>query len=132
MRWSGECQVAVQRWVAMPGPRMLFAMRVRVLFFGVLRDVVGAPERALEVAAGATAGEVLEICRAGAEGGVWRSLAVAVNQEYVGRDRVLGEGDEVALLPPVSGGCGGAESGWNLKAGERVEEVIRPGPRGTE
>ena len=79
-------------------------MRVRVLFFGVLRDVTGVPERGLEVAAGATAGEVVEVCRAGAEGGVWRSLAVAVNQEYAGRERVLVEGDEVALLPPVSGG----------------------------
>ncbi len=58
----------------------------------------------LEVQAGATAGEVVELCRAGAEGGVWRALAVAVNQEYARRDRVLLEGDEVALLPPVSGG----------------------------
>ena len=79
-------------------------MRVRVLFFGVLRDGMGEPERELEVAAGSTAGDVVEACRAGAEGGVWGALAVAVNQEYAGRDRVLAEGDEVALLPPVSGG----------------------------
>ena len=58
----------------------------------------------LEVVDGATAGGVVERCRADAEGGVWGSLAVAVNQEYAGRDRVLSEGDEVALLPPVSGG----------------------------
>ena len=83
---------------------MLLGMRLRVLFFGVLRDVMGVPERSVELAAGATVGEVVEICRSGAEGGVWGSLAVAVNQEYVGRDRVLAEGDEVALLPPVSGG----------------------------
>ncbi len=45
------------------------------------------------------------MCRSGARGDVWGSLAVAVNQEYAGRERLLAEGDEVALLPPVSGGC---------------------------
>ncbi len=83
---------------------MLLAMRVRVLFFGVLRDGMGVAERELEVVDESTAGDVVEICRAGAQGGVWGSLAVAVNQEYAGRERVLAEGDEVALLPPVSGG----------------------------
>ena len=83
---------------------MLLGMRVRVLFFGVMRDVMGRAEQWLEVAAGATAGEIVEGCRAGAAGGVWGVLAVAVNQEYAARDRVLVEGDEVALLPPVSGG----------------------------
>ena len=37
--------------------------------------------------------------------GLWRSLAVAVNREYASQAVVLREGDEVALLPPVSGGC---------------------------
>ena len=83
---------------------MLLPMRVRVLFFGVLREVMGEAEREMEVAAGAPVGDVVEVCRAGAEGGIWVSIAVAVNQEYVGRERVLAEGDEVALLPPVSGG----------------------------
>lgn len=36
---------------------------------------------------------------------LWRSLAVAVNREYASPDAALGDGDEVALLPPVSGGC---------------------------
>lgn len=35
---------------------------------------------------------------------LWRSLAVAVNREYSLQDVVLRDGDEVALLPPVSGG----------------------------
>ncbi len=83
---------------------MLLAMRVRVLFFGVLRDSMGVAERELELETGATVQEVVERCRAGAEGGVWEALAIAVNQEYARRERVLAEGDEVALLPPVSGG----------------------------
>ena len=65
---------------------------------------MGARERELEIDAGATAQDVVTICRGDAEGGIWTALAVAVNQEYVGRDRVLADGDEVALLPPVSGG----------------------------
>jgi hypothetical protein len=36
---------------------------------------------------------------------LWRSLAVAVNREYSSHGAVLRDGDEVALLPPVSGGC---------------------------
>ncbi len=36
---------------------------------------------------------------------VWKTLAVAVNREYAGLETVLQDGDEVALLPPVSGGC---------------------------
>ena len=85
---------------------MLWAMRVRVLFFGVLRDVMGAAETAVDMTEGGTAGDVVDMCRAGGDAAVWKSLAVAVNQEYAGRGRVLAEGDEVALLPPVSGGCG--------------------------
>ncbi len=84
---------------------MFLDMRVRVLFFGVLRDVMGVSERSLEMAVGATAGDAVQLCRSGgADGAVWGSIAVAVNQEYAGRERVLAEGDEIALLPPVSGG----------------------------
>ncbi len=82
-------------------------MRVRVLFFGVLRDLMGAAERDFEMTTGATAGDVVSLCERGkTESALWRSLAVAVNQEYAGRERALAEGDEVALLPPVSGGRG--------------------------
>nr|WP_232298866.1 MoaD/ThiS family protein [Granulicella tundricola] len=38
-------------------------------------------------------------------GGMMGSIAVAVNREYAGMETVLNDGDEVALLPPVSGGC---------------------------
>ncbi len=40
-----------------------------------------------------------------AAGRIWSSMAVAVNQEYASVDSVVQDGDEVALLPPVSGGC---------------------------
>ncbi len=82
-------------------------MRVRVLLFGMLRDVVGAAECEVEAAEGATAGEVLEQVReraGGAGGSVWGSVAVAVNEVYAGRGTAVRAGDVVALLPPVSGG----------------------------
>ena len=43
------------------------------------------------------------------------SLVVAVNQEYRGHEHVLAEGDEVALIPPVSGG--GRSVSWSRQAG---------------
>lgn len=81
-------------------------MQVRVLFFGLLKDVVGASQRTVEVTPGASVGELLDLCRGktSKQSEVWMRLAVAVNQEYASRSTVLAEGDEVALLPPVSGG----------------------------
>jgi molybdopterin converting factor small subunit len=93
-------------------------VQVRVLTFGVLRDIFGVADVAVELPDGATAGELLRILRGrtsnsamgsemgdGREERVWRSLALAVNREYSSPDAVLQDGDEVALLPPVSGGC---------------------------
>jgi molybdopterin converting factor subunit 1 len=88
-------------------------MQVRLLYFGVLRELAGGPEETVELKEGATVGELIEILRGrtsndstgkGADEGLWRSLAVAVNREYSSLGVVLREGDEVALLPPVSGG----------------------------
>ena len=87
---------------------------MRVLYFGVLRELAGGPEETVELLEGATVGELIGILRGrtsndsrgkGADEGLWRSLAVAVNREYASQAVVLREGDEVALLPPVSGGC---------------------------
>jgi molybdopterin converting factor subunit 1 len=81
-------------------------MRVRVLLFAVLRDAAGAGEVALDVEDGTTA-------RAAAArlGGKYPSLkpflskvAFAVNRNYAPATTELHEGDELALIPPVSGG----------------------------
>ena len=83
-------------------------VRVKLLYFGVLRDRFGTSDEALDLEDGATVGELLDRLRPRApeDDRLWRSLAVAVNREYSGPDMVLRDGDEVALLPPVSGGCG--------------------------
>ncbi len=79
---------------------------MRVLLFGVLRDLFPEPIESLEMPAGATVATLLDHfrVRASQHGNLWQSLAVAVNQQYAALSHPLAEGDEVALLPPVSGG----------------------------
>ena len=81
-------------------------MRVRVLYFGILRDIFADAAEELELNDGATVADLLANRRANHvrlqqfEG----SLAVAVNEAYASATTILSDGDEVALLPPVSGG----------------------------
>jgi molybdopterin converting factor subunit 1 len=83
-----------------------FPMRVRVLYFAILKDVFGCEREELELPAGESVGGLLEVLRGrGVAANVWGSIAVAVNQEYALAGVVLKDGDEVALLPPVSGGA---------------------------
>lgn len=81
-------------------------MTVRTLLFAAYRDLAGTDEVALDLPAGATARDL--VARLRAQGGAWERLpsapAVAVNLEYASLDTPLREGDEVALIPPVSGG----------------------------
>ncbi len=81
-------------------------MRVCVLYFGVLKDVVGHGRSEMDLPEGASVAELLEAHRGLGKGqeSLWESIAVAVNQEYARAGDVLKDGDEVALLPPVSGG----------------------------
>lgn len=80
-------------------------MRVRVLYFGVLKDGFGRESEWLELAEGASVGDLVGGCRGRFAGAPWDSIAVAVNREYARGTDLLREGDEVALLPPVSGGA---------------------------
>lgn len=81
-------------------------MRVRVLFFGVLREVFQRDEDTIELSSTAKISDLLAHYSAIApeKDGLFPSLAVAVNQQYASRNHALQDGDEVALLPPVSGG----------------------------
>jgi molybdopterin converting factor subunit 1 len=82
-------------------------VKVDVLYFGVLKDLLGSDRDAAELSDGANVGDLLRLIEAGKDRdqAVWKTLAVAVNREYAGLETVLRHGDEVALLPPVSGGC---------------------------
>jgi molybdopterin synthase catalytic subunit/molybdopterin converting factor small subunit len=94
-------------------------MQIHVLFFGMLKDLAGRPSDSLNLPENATLGDVLNHY----EVAIPRlkdfalSLAISVNQQYAAPDTKLSPGDEVALLPPVSGGSAeGAESGRGRRA----------------
>ena len=69
--------------------------------FAGLRERAGVSERELELADGARVADVWAPLGLGQEPS---GLVYAVNRSYVERDRVLADGDEVAVIPPVSGG----------------------------
>jgi molybdopterin synthase catalytic subunit len=99
-------------------------MQIRVLAFGILRELLPSADFCLDLASPCSVGQVIDQlaeqhgaaaahapaarvqpCSAAiAVADIWASIAVAVNREYVDRSRQLAEGDELALLPPVSGG----------------------------
>jgi MoaE-MoaD fusion protein len=76
-------------------------MRVRVRLFAGLRERVGTGENEMDLPEGARAKDVWDLLQVGPEP---EGLAYAVNREYVEREHPLSDGDELAIIPPVSGG----------------------------
>jgi molybdopterin synthase catalytic subunit/molybdopterin converting factor small subunit len=76
-------------------------VKVRVRLFAGLRERAGWGEREVEI----TGGRVGDVWAALGLGEEPAGLLYAVNQEYAERDGELAEGDEVAVIPPVSGGA---------------------------
>src|SRR5688572_26423141 len=76
-------------------------MQVRIRLFAGLRERAGTGARTLDLADGATLGDVWPALELGDEP---TGLLYAVNKRYAEGDAALAEGDEVALIPPVSGG----------------------------
>lgn len=81
---------------------------MRVLLFGILKDLAGQSSATVEMPQGAPLRDLIAECEARFPKikGSLLSLACAINQEYAAADSILKDGDEVALLPPVSGGSG--------------------------
>jgi len=81
-------------------------MNVKVLYFAALRDLFGRGEEWVSLPEGENLrGLALNLCaRHPKLEGQLKSLAWGVNFEYAGMETGLNQGDEVALLPPVSGG----------------------------
>ncbi len=84
-------------------------MEVTVRLFAMLRERAGAPEVTLDLPDGARVRDALDSLAGLAEG---IPLVMAVNREYADADRVLDAGDELALIPPVSGGEGAEATTW--------------------
>ena len=96
-------------------------MRVRVLFFGMLRDLAGSSGNSLDLPEGAVVRDVLDhyVKKIPSLNKSLPSLAVAVNQQYAGPETQLKSDDEAARPPPVSGGSGKEE-------GEPSRQPARP------
>jgi len=99
-------------------------MRVRVLLFAALREAVGEKTLELELRDRATLADALaqlesqhrELARYGGR------LLIALNEERVPRTAPLSDGDEIALLPPVSGG---SERAWIDSAPLSLDALVR-------
>jgi molybdopterin converting factor subunit 1 len=81
-------------------------VRVKVRLFARLRDIAGTAELTRDVSPGATIGTVWrQLAGEYPELGPYeRSISSAVNADYARMDHVVRDGDEIAFLPPVSGG----------------------------
>ena len=81
-------------------------MRIRVLFFGVLKDAAGVATEEPEIPVGFTLADLLQRYAAAkpALEEHFAAIAMSINQEFAHPTDILHDGDEVALLPPVSGG----------------------------
>ena len=81
-------------------------MTVRALFFAIYRDIAGTDTLEVTLHPGAVVADLVSAIRGLGAG--WDRLpaepAVAVNMEYASPRTPLRDGDEVALIPPVSGG----------------------------
>ncbi|MGA2509375.1 MAG: molybdenum cofactor biosynthesis protein MoaE [Candidatus Acidiferrales bacterium] len=100
-------------------------MRVRVLFFGQLKEITGVAQEDAELSEGARVEDLFErYGRRFPKLAAFRaSVAASVNQEYAGWRAPLASGDEVAFLPPVSGG---QQTAIDEDVFQLVRQPIRP------
>ena len=81
-------------------------MKVRLLYYGILRDIIGQREASIDVTDGTMAVDVWQSLRArhAALGGYVRPPLTAINDSFVPPDFILRDGDELTFVPPVAGG----------------------------
>ena len=81
-------------------------MKVTVRFFAMFREQLGTGQATIDLPEGSTARDGFDTALADAPSlrGLAGSVMLMVNEEYVDRDHVLQEDDELAIIPPVSGG----------------------------
>lgn len=80
-------------------------MKITVVAYGIAKDIVGSSQLELETEDGSTVSATLELIKekfpAFKE---LTSILLAVNEEYAEDDHIIQAGDELVLIPPVSGG----------------------------
>jgi molybdopterin synthase catalytic subunit/molybdopterin converting factor small subunit len=91
-------------------------VQVRVIPFGVLKDWLGSSARVVDLPEGASVHDLLDRLGNAAPAQMLKGIAVSVNAEYAAAAQTLRDGDEVGLLPPVSGGCAPTAQAANTPA----------------
>jgi molybdopterin synthase sulfur carrier subunit len=80
-------------------------MKVKVLLFGIVREIAGSPELRLEYPQPICVDELLENVKEKYKKlRSLKSIVVAVNNEYAKPDQIINPDDEIAIIPPVAGG----------------------------
>lgn len=109
---------------------------IQVRFFAMLREQLGRSQETLTVPAGTTASEAYAAITADQPrlARLQRSMMLMVNEEYVRGDHVLDDGDELAFIPPVSGGEAASPTLFLVTAAEldpcAVESLVATGEAG--
>lgn len=80
-------------------------MKVELILYGISRDIVGGSTYLVEIKDGSTVKDVMDfLVSKFPDFNKLKSLLIAVNDEYANNEQVIEAGDEVVLIPPVSGG----------------------------
>jgi len=79
-------------------------VKVRVIYFAKVRDLVGQDEESLELSDDMHVHSLVEFLKIRHPQLIMNGVRIAVNEEFVTEEHPLRPGDEVALIPPVSGG----------------------------
>jgi molybdopterin converting factor subunit 1 len=103
------------------------AIAVKVRLFATLRQQAGWSEQMIHAPSGSTLGDLFALLMQATPGLklAGRAVYAAVNQSYAKMDRVLQEGDEVAIFPPVSGGARKV-TGTTMSERKRFEITTAP------
>ncbi len=80
-------------------------MKLKIAAYGIARDILGSNQVEYEVTENIDASELIKNLQKDYPDFIeLKSLMVAINNEYAEPGQVIGENDEVVLIPPVSGG----------------------------
>ncbi|MEQ6119948.1 MoaD/ThiS family protein [Reichenbachiella sp. MALMAid0571] len=80
-------------------------MKIELILYGISRDIIGGPTYSIEIKEGSTVKDVMDfLVSKFSDFSKLKSLMIAVNDEYASDEHIIKPGDEVVLIPPVSGG----------------------------
>lgn len=83
---------------------IIIIVKVKVFFFAQSREIVGRDRIEFEIQEGEAISSLLRRLQSQFHDLLAMQIMVAVNSEYVQNDHELHDGDEVAIIPPISGG----------------------------